>query len=85
MIQENAKKIIAYLLKQIIDCGGALSSPLFIHYGKLAEELKLESESLCRVCCNYLFELGYVKFIRSDDDDKLCELTAKGIDFLESK
>ncbi len=82
MIQENAKKIIKYMLGQAIS-NGDLSS-FFIRYDTLTEKLELESENLCRICCQYLNQLGYIKVIRNDDGNRLVELTAKGIDFLES-
>lgn len=83
MIQDNAKKIVKYMLEQAISNGG-LTEYFFIRYDTLAEKLNLESENLCRVCCQYLDELGYIRIIRNDDGNRLIELRAKGIDFLES-
>lgn len=83
MVQDNAKKIIAYMLEQAISSGDI--SRLFIRYDTLTKKLNLVSENLCRVCCQYLDELGYIKIIRNDDGNRFVELKAKGIDFLESK
>jgi len=80
MIKDNSKKVIQYLLDQAISCGD-LEALFLIRYDTLAEELHLENEKLCRVCCQYLDRLGYID---NDDGGRLTRLTAKGIDFLES-
>ena len=84
MIQDNAKKIIKFLLEQAI-ANGDIYAKFFIRYDALTEKLGLESENLCRVCCQYLDQLGYIKIIRNNDDNRLVELKAAGINFLESK
>lgn len=83
MIQENAKKILKYLVEQAVSQGDIFR--LLIRYDTLTKQLGLSSENLCRVCCQYLDQLGYIKFIRNDNGDRLVELRAAGIDFLESK
>lgn len=83
MIKYNSKKILNYMLERVISYGD-LHANFFIKYDNLAEELELESENLCRVCCQYLDSLNYINVIRNDDGHRLVELTAKGIDFLES-
>lgn len=83
MIKYNSKKILNYMLERVISYGD-LNANFFIKYDNLAKELELESENLCRVCCQYLDSLNYINVIRNDDGNRLVELTAKGIDFLES-
>jgi len=84
MIKDNSKKVIQYLLDQVISCGD-LEAMFPIQYDALAKELGLENEKLCRICCQYLDRLGYVSIISDDDSGRLARLTVAGIDFLESK
>lgn len=84
MIKDNSKKVIQYLLDQAISYGD-LEAILSIQYDTLAKELRLDSEKLCRICCQYLDQLGYISIISNEDGVRSVRLTAKGIDFLESK
>jgi len=82
-IREDAKKIIQYMLNIAISQGD-LYEHFFIGYDVLAKELGLENEKYCRICCQYLDQLNYIKIIRNDGGLRLIELKAKGIEFLES-
>lgn len=83
-IQDGAKKIIDSMVKKVVEHGSLMDS-FFIHYDQLANDLSLESEKYCIVCCHYLHQLGYINIIRKDENGaRLVQLTAKGIDFLET-
>lgn len=83
MIKENAKKILSYMLEQVISLGD-LNANFYIRYDTLFKELNLESENLCRVCVQYLNSLHYISIIENDNGNRLVRLQATGIDFLES-
>jgi hypothetical protein len=83
LIKDNAKKIIKYMLDQVLS-NGNLNADICIRYDTLAEELKLENENHCRVCFQYLSDLHYIHIIDNNNGSRLIRLTAKGIDFLES-
>ena len=85
MISTDAKKIIKYMLEQSIIIG-SLYNGFWISYDALTKDFCFSSKAYCRVCFQYLEQLGYVHVIDNDDDsgDLFVTLTAKGIDFLES-
>lgn len=83
-IQDGSKKILDYLVKKVIKHGSLMDS-FFIDCDQLTNDLGLESKQYCIVCCHYLHQLDYIKIIRKDESGaRLIELTAKGIDFLET-
>ena len=49
MIKENAKKILSYMLEQVISLGD-LNANFYIRYDTLFKELNLESENLIDPC-----------------------------------
>ena len=84
MIRTDAKKIINYMLDQAIAIG-SLYDGFWISYNTLTKEFDFSNEAYCRVCFQYLEQLGYVYVIDNGDDGELfVTLKAKGIDFLES-
>ena len=83
MIRDNAKKIVEYMLEKVLLLGD-LNEDFIIRYDELTNKHNLESENHCRVCCQYLDQLGYANFIENDNGNRSVRLTAKGIDFLES-
>ncbi|MCQ5309542.1 hypothetical protein [Flavonifractor plautii] len=83
-IRDGSKKILEFMLQKVV-AHGSLSDKFFIDYKQLADDLHLESEGYCAVCCQYLHQLGYIYIVRKDDNGaRFVELTAKGIDFLET-
>lgn len=83
MIQDNAKKIIRYMIDQCISYGD-LCIKFENDYDYIAKELNLDSKNLCRVCFQYLIMHNYVKAERDNENQLLVSLTVKGIDFLEA-
>lgn len=82
-IRSDSKKIISHLLDMVISCGN-LQQHLTIQHDSLVDSLGFESIEYYHICCQYLHQLGYIKTHQKNDDNRIVELTAKGIDFLES-
>lgn len=83
MINADSKKIVSYLLEQVLSVGD-LNQEFTICYKTLANELNLQNEKYCRVCCQYLNRLNYIELFRDGNKNYQARLTAKGIDFLET-
>ena len=88
-IRDDAKKIVRHFLEQAV-VAGDLWEQFSLQYDSLAAELQLQSGNYCRVCCQYLKELGYIslhsdKSARTPDSKSFrLTLTARAVDFLES-
>lgn len=78
-IHEDSKKIIRYFLDKAIECGN-LREQFPIQYGELAKTLGFSNGKYCRVCCQYLKDMGYIKIIKPIG----IEVVGRAIDFLES-
>ena len=83
MINTDSKKIVSYLLEQVLSVGD-LRQDFTICYKTLANELGLQNERYCRVCCQYLHRLNYIELFKDQNKNYKVRLTAKGIDFLEN-
>lgn len=88
-IREDSKKIIQFFLKQAIKCGDLRREFLF-QYDDLSVKMNLQDGNYCRVCCQYLNELGYIHLYscasesNPDCKDMEIRIEARAIDFLES-
>lgn len=83
MITTDSKKIIKYLLDQVLSRGN-LYEDFHVNYDALSEQLDLKNENYCHVCFQYLAEHNYIFVIDGDYSGSSVRLTAYGIDFLES-
>lgn len=80
-IHEDSKKIIRYFLDKAIECGD-LRKQFPIQYDELAETLGFSNGKYCRVCCQYLKDMGYIIFTKSTTIK--IQVVGRAIDFLES-
>ena len=88
-IRNDSQKIVQYFLTKAIEYGD-LRQQITFQYDTLAATLGLESGNYCRVCCQYLKDLGYISLYAERDktnpnsNDYRTSLTGRAIDFLES-
>lgn len=82
-IREDSKKIIQFLLRRAIE-HGTMQDRLAITFEALANETHLENEKYCRICCEYLSDLGCIKMGGCDSTSgPSFVLNGQAIDFLE--
>lgn len=75
-IHEDAKKILEYMLDTVINSGN-YHHKFYLDYKKLAKSLDFENEKYCKICFQYLNELGYIKIVEKPNVKGVIEKIAQ--------
>lgn len=82
----SIKTVSRLILKIIIDYAIEIGSfeRIVISYEEIAKKIQIENMNFFMVCVKYLYNKKYLVFLSKENDDtRLINLTAEGIDFFE--